>query len=312
MTGFTYLLMSHGDPAGVASRVARIRDLSPTATVAVRWTRPGLLDATTLLHAGALPLPDDVRIRWGDWSLTRATLRALRTLREQVAPDVTVILSGQDHPVRDLAAWEREVTASGTDALLHADERDHSHRWRRCWHTLPEPALVVAGPLGRAAERLRLPVGIGRAGERTPVLHHARRAISPPVPYRKGSFWTTLSRDAVGALLAAADDPRLGGFFRTTLLPDEAFAHSVLAATPGLRTTAGRTSFTVFDRAADEHPRGLGPDDVAAARASGAPFARKVSGADGAFARTADAVVDAERDVRPPVPGRRPCGPASG
>lgn len=317
MPGFAYLLMSHGDPAGLESRVRRIRVLSPGATVAVRWTRPGFLDVQALERAGALVLPSDVTVRWGDWTLTWALLEALHTLRTRVDPAYTVVLSGQDHPVRDLADWEREVSGTGTDALLWPDDRDHSRRWRRCWHTLPSPTLALAGPMGRLAERARSPIRVSRAGGRTPMADHARRG-GAPVPYRKGSFWSTLSRDAVRALLEAGDDPRVGGFFATTLLPDEAFAHSVVHAAPGLVTTRGRTSFTVFDRATDAHPRELGADDVAAALDSGAPFARKVTGPDSAFARAADARLAAERagragraGLRPPASARPRSGPGS-
>ena len=138
-----------------------------------------------------------------------------------------------------------------------------------------------------------------RAGGRTWMVSHPRHE-APPLPYRKGSFWATLSRGAVATLLAAGQDDALRGFFASTLLPDESFAHSVLHAAPHLRVAAAPTSYTAFVDGDLAHPRPLDVGDVPAARASGAPFARKVvRGPGDAFARAVDELVDAERSAAP-------------
>nr|WP_276612407.1 beta-1,6-N-acetylglucosaminyltransferase [Kineococcus vitellinus] len=260
---------------------------------------PGFLDAPAARAAGAEVLLSRIRPHWGHWSLVAAQLEALAEARRRWDPDWTVVVSGQDHPVRDLAAWEGEVVASGADALLRPDERDYDERWRRCWHRVPAEG-AAATTLLRAAARLqrlggrRAPLRL--AGGRTWVFSHPRREAAPPLPYRKGSFWATLSRRAVATLLAAGEDDALRAFFASTLLPDESFAHSVLHAAPPLRVAAAPTSYTAFVGDDLAHPQPLGLGDVPAARASGAPFARKVvRGPGDAFARAVDALVDAER-----------------
>ena len=316
MGGFAYVVMAHTGPDDVLRHVRRIRSLSPNAGVLLRsaaGSEVADLPVAAVTGAGATPFTSGIAVRWGDWSLTAAALESLARARRLWDPDHTVLVSGQDHPVRDLGPWETELTAAGSDAVLRADERDYSYRWRHCWHTLPG-AGPAAGrllqPAAAAARRAHLPVQLARAGGSTWMWHHARgadpRHAGPPLPYRKGSFWCVLSRAAVAVLLDAAARPDVGGYFRSTLLPDEAFAHSVLAAS-GLRLTPGATSFTVFPPEDLAHPRPLGPGDVEAARRSGAPFARKVvlTGDDGgrAFADAVDALVDAGRATAVGCPG---------
>ncbi|MEZ0165258.1 hypothetical protein AB2L27_10860 [Kineococcus sp. LSe6-4] len=301
MGGVAYVVMAHTGPAEVAARVRRLRELAPHSHVLVRSAGALLSDADAAA-LGVAVLRSDIAVRWGDWSLTAAAVQALTTAQRRWDPDHVVLVSGQDHPVTDLTAWEAGLV--GVDAVLRRDPRDHSARWRGCWHALP--AQDGLGPvwsgLAGLSRRLRLPAGVSRAGERTWVAHHPRRGGSP-VPYVKGSFWCVLSRAAVSAVVEAAADPAVGGWFATTLLPDEAFVHSVLAARPDLRTVAGATSFTVFPTAADAHPRVLGVADVDAALADGAPFARKVAGVESEFTRRVDAAVDAlvGSRLRPPA-----------
>lgn len=301
MSGVAYVVMAHTGPAEVAARVRRVRQLSPLAHVLVR-SAGTLLSDEDAAELGIAVLRSEVRVQWGDWSLTAAAVEALATAQRLWDPDHVVLVSGQDHPVTDLAVWEAGLV--GVDAVLRRDPRDHSRRWRSCWHVLPaQDALgpVWAGLAG-ATRRLPLSTGVDRAGERTWVAHHPRPE-PPPLPYVKGSFWCVLSRAALTAVAEAAADPDVGGWFATTLLPDEAFVHSVLAARPDLRTVAGPTSFTVFPTVGSAHPRALVADDVDAALASGAPFARKVTAVQDEFTRRVDATVDAlaRTPLRPPA-----------
>ncbi|MEZ0491298.1 hypothetical protein AB2L28_03510 [Kineococcus sp. TBRC 1896] len=302
MGGVAYVVMAHTAPAAVAARVRRVRHLAPSSHVLVRSA--GLLlsdqDAADL---GIALLRSDIRVRWGDWSLTAAAVEALTAAQRRWNPDHVVLVSGQDHPVTDLAAWEAGL--AGVDAVLRRDPRDvHAPRWHHRWHVLPaqEGLGGLWSGLTRLSDRLPVRSGVTRAGGRTWVARRPRSG-GPPLPYVKGSFWCTLSRAAVTAVAEAAADPAVGGWFATTLLPDEAFVHSVLAARPDLATVAGATSFTVFPTAGSAHPRELGVDDVEAALAGGTPFARKVVGVESGFTRRVDAAVDALAGpgLRPPA-----------
>jgi hypothetical protein len=303
MGGVAYVVMAHTGPAAVAARVRRLRELAPLSHVLVRSAGSLLSDADAQ-DLGIALLRSEIRVQWGDWSLTAAAVETFSTAQRLWDPDHVVLVSGQDHPVTDLAVWESGL--DGVDAVLRRDPRDHAERWRSCWHVLPAQSALdtLWWGLSRVSARVGSSRGIDRAGDRTWVARHPRPG-GPPVPYVKGSFWCVLSRAALTAVVEAAADPRVGGWFATTLLPDESFVHSVLAARPDLRTVAGATSFTVFPTVGSAHPRELGADDVDAALAGGAPFARKVVGVDGEFTRRVDAAVDAlvrpGACVRPPA-----------
>ena len=296
---FAYVLLCHVDPEAVLRTVRRIKQLSPTAHVLVRHARdPEWLDEVHAAAAGAEVLVSRTRIRWGTSSTVTAVMEALAEAERRWRPSHTVVVSGQDHPVRDLQAWEDGVVHARADALLRADPRRYDDRHRFCWHPLPEAAgrlrpLLTAAARATRRDPVHRFLHVQEAGGRTWVLAHARRS-RPPVPYRKGTFWMTLSHRAVARLMTV--DDRTRRFFATTLIPDEAFAHSVLGATEGLRIVDGVTSAAFFPPEGGPHPRTVLAADVPSVLAGGAAFARKVvAGTSDEFVRLVDAAVDAER-----------------
>lgn len=283
--GFAYVLLCHLDEDAVLRTARRIRELSPDAHVLLRHSRGGeFLTEQAAAGAGAEVLRSRIGIRWGTWSTVAAVLEALADAERRWRPSHTVVLSGQDYPVRDLAAWERSVHRSGADALLHPEQGCYDGRHVVCWHALP-PARWVPVPLlaalayvgNRIVHRVPWLPRPHHAGERTWMLTHPRwRHRRPPVPYRKGSLWMTLSHRGVAALLRAGVPGSAGArFFASTLLPDESFAHSVLGAAADVRVRAGVTTVAFFGER-DGHARVLREGDLAHVLATGAAFARKV------------------------------------
>ncbi|WP_432575065.1 hypothetical protein [Kineococcus sp. SYSU DK005] len=282
---FAYVLLCHVDEDAVLRTARRIRELSPGAHVLLRHSRgEQFLAEEAAAGAGAEVLRSEIGIRWGTWSTVAAVLEALADAEGRWQPSYTVVLSGQDYPVRDLVAWERSVRGSGADALLHPEQGCHEGRHAVCWHALPAarwvpvPLLAALAHVGnRIVHRVPWLPRAHHAGERTWMLAHPRwRRRRPPVPYRKGSLWMTLSHRGVAALLRAGVHGSAGArFFASTLLPDESFAHSVLGAAADVRVRAGVTTVAFFGEQ-DGHARVLGEGDLAQVLATGAAFARKV------------------------------------
>lgn len=293
---FAYVLMSHLDPQAVLATARRIRELSPHAHVLVRHS-----GARGFAALGPAPAPgvevfsSTTLLRWGTFSVVTGVVEALEEARARWHPSHTVVVSGQDRPVHDLAAWEAGVAASGADALLRADPLAYPDRWARCWHPLSEPPALLGAAL-RATGRAGLGRTLHHAGGRTWFFVHQRTALRPPLPYRKGSLWTTLSAAAVGELSRAVRDGELVAWFSSQLLPDESFAHSVLGAAPGLHVVDAATTTAFFAPHSLAHPRALTAADVATVLQRPAPFARKVvPGVSDDFLAAVDAAVDAER-----------------
>jgi hypothetical protein len=270
--------MSYTHPELVQRLVARLRG----GVIAVHHDdrRCGLGEVD------ALRVPP-VPIEWGHGSQLAAVLRALRWVRERADFDWLVLLSGQDYPVRPVATIEAELAAAPLDAFIrHApvaalrlrpsgaagarrrlapsrgvavDEftRRYAYRWR--------PARLVT-PAGLA--RLHPFVQVRTLPSGTYVGLPAR----PPLPVFHGSDWFSLSRRAVDTVLAAPE--AVVDHFLHTIIPTEAFVHTVLANS-SLRLADDHRRYAVFDPPRSPSPRVFGLEDVDEVVGSGADFARK-------------------------------------
>ncbi len=83
-----------------------------------------------------------------------------------------------------------------------------------------------------------------------------------------------LSSRAVDVLLAV--DPDITSHFRRTLIPDEAYIHTVLLNEPGLNVKEGRSTYAPWEHFGRLPHLVLREEDLPAVIASQAPFARKI------------------------------------
>lgn len=282
---FCYLILAHTDPDGALRLVRRIRTLSPTAHVVVRHDDPAYVDPSVLREAGALPLVSRTRVRWGDWSLVEAMLEAMEFGRSMTDAEYFVLISGQDYPVLDLAAWEDELVSRGPDAVLDPHP-GQPRNWRYRWSS-PTLRRTGVAPLDRAVRFAACRVGdvtdgvipmhtSPRAGDDR-LFVGVRRASPPPVTVTKCSQWMTLSRLAVDAVLERDRcDRRTRTFFQHTQIPDESYVQSLLHDDPRLIVMHTDTSAKNFEPGAP-NPTWLDPGQLDyLIRRSAAPFVRKI------------------------------------
>lgn len=330
---FAYLVLSHQEPRRVDPLIGRLLQLSPEGRVVVHHDAASPTVPWAGRADGRVHHVERGPVRWGDWTMVSATLRLLRHASETLDADWVVLLSGEHRPVVDLARWEEEVAAAGVDAYLgdrplsmrlrfgRRQEQDnellarYAHRWR-----------AVARP---GSDRLHRVVGglwkVSRATHPVAKLEFAHRRgawlIGTPRPRRpmrgwrfhKGTQWVVLSRRAVDAVLDA--DPAVARWFQQTYIPDESYVHTVVRHHPEL--VASDRSMTFVPAAPDGRSgvwMRLGLDDLPAAWASGAAFARKVDPVDrpevvAAIDAAVDTAVDTAADTA--VEGPRP-GPPRG
>jgi hypothetical protein len=254
-----YLVLSYTHPELVRRLVARLAG----GVVAVhhddRRCALGALD-------GALRIPP-VPVEWGHGSQLATILRCLRWMTASEW-DWLVLLSGQDYPVRPVASIEADLLAAPYDAFIRfkpvpprvlrrggVDEfaRRYTYRWRP-----GSPALARFDPLVQVRT---LPSGT-----------YAGFPARPPLPVFHGSDWFTLSRRAVETVLAAPE-PVVDHFLHT-IIPTEAFVHTVLANS-SLRLANDHRRYAVFEPPSSPSPRVFGLADLDEVLASGADFARK-------------------------------------
>jgi len=256
-----YLVFSHRNPDQVLRLLRTLRAGSPDARLISH-------------HDGALDVPASVervlpptRVTWGGVSQLAMMLRGMQhALTGEF--DWLVLLSGQDYPLRPLAAIERDLRAGGVDAFVEGVEvqpppgdeftRRYFYRYRRA----REPGRLGSRFLAAAGLPVRrLPGGV----------FVGRPATPPLLPVRRGSDWLSLSRRAVETVTSVAPD--VLDHFRRTIMPNEALPHTVLYASP-LRLSGDTRRYMRWAEGA-AHPRLLGLGDLDAMLGSGLDFARK-------------------------------------
>ncbi|WP_028062480.1 beta-1,6-N-acetylglucosaminyltransferase [Solirubrobacter soli] len=256
-----YLVMSYTHPELVRRLVARLQG----GVVAVHHDDR----RSTLGDVDALLIPPRP-IEWGHGSQLAAILRCLDWLRSYEW-DWLVLLSGQDYPVRPVPEIEVSLLATDVDAFIRfrpvpprvlrrgaVDEfaRRYAYRWRKLKG--PDPFRFRLDPLVQVRT---LPSGT-----------YVGLPARPPLPVFHGSDWFSLSRRAVDTVLAAPEE--VVDHFLHTIIPTEAFVHTVLANS-GLRLANDHRRYAVFDPPSSPSPRVFGLADVGEVLASGADFARK-------------------------------------
>jgi hypothetical protein len=292
---FAYLLLTHKDERDVEELAERIVSLSPTSQLVVHHD----VEAAGLPWAGNPPEPfhlvERVAVHWGEWSMIEATARLLRYAVEKLDADWFVLLSGEHRPAVELSAWERDVAASGADALVRADElparlhfgwRDfeanrYLARSAHRWYLVPRPrshlahrAIGGAMKLGRGAHPL---VAIEYFHRHDAWLVGLRRrpGVMRSRRFWRGSQWLALDRRAADAVLHP--DPAVRAWFEKSLIPDETYLQTLLRITPGLSVADRATSFVPEE---PEQPTPgwmyVSTDDLPVVWASGAAFVRKV------------------------------------
>lgn len=317
---FCYLVFCHRQPELVVRLARAVTGFSPAAEVVVRHDRPGLFDGVEL-PPRTRELVSTTTITWGSWAMVAAQLEALEWVDRHVDPDWTVLVSGQDYPVRDLGAWEDEVVASGVDAWVAARPLDptrresrtmeredwltrrYTYRWRPLPRTRPERwAHPVVRRVARAAwyrwgSRLQVGWAVNEMPRGLPWMV-GRRLPAPVRSARSpwyGEQWMALDRAAAAAVVETdARDRAVRQRFERSLIPDESYFQTVVCSDPTL-TVADRSlswkHFTGFD----PHPREVTVDDVETARTAGRPFVRKVDLSAPAVLDRLDAAVAADR-----------------
>lgn len=278
-----YVVLSHRNPAQVLRLVEALLD-GPGAEVLVRHdARHSILDEADLRRLGARSLKDDVEFEWGGWSQLQLLLACLEGTANEVDPDWLLILSGQDYPLRSLAAIEEDLARSDHDAMLGdaweldterppaPPEDDFFLRYAYRHYRVPKFMPHLPKAVRPAAYLREFPP------PQKPQLGLRRTRL--PFGDGFGCFvsadWLTLNRRAIHTILEAAGDRRLMRFYRRVSIPSESFFATVLLNDGDLRVARSNRRFISFESPLAPHPTTLTSADLDRMLASGCDFARK-------------------------------------
>ena len=221
MTPLAVAVLAHADVAHFRRLIAAL----PDTPVVVHCDARSADDVYAGMTADAPARVRFVRRRrttLASWSLVLAELEALREAVRWTDARHIAVLSGADYPLlpmgellAELDRWAGRTWMSNTP-LPHRDWDTPRHRdgglWRLRYRYLTRRDQVLFW----RSYPLRLPVP---------------RAVPADLAPRAASQWKIYDREHVRGLLRVADErPDLLAFWRTTLIPEESFAASMLAS----------------------------------------------------------------------------------
>ena len=221
MTPLAVVILTHADPVHFARLVAALEDTPIVAHCDAR-TPDDTFRRMAAVAEGRVRLAGRRRTALASWSLVQAELDGLREALHWTNARHIAVLSGADYPlvgmaelIGELDGWAGRSWICSTP-LPHADWSIPRHPdgglWRLRYRYLTRNDQVVFW----RSYPLRWPVP---------------RQIPVELTLRAASQWKIYCReDATALLLVAEQRPDLMRFWRTTLVPDECFAASILAS----------------------------------------------------------------------------------
>ncbi|MDW4500177.1 DUF5928 domain-containing protein [Sulfitobacter sp. D35] len=236
MAKLAYILLCHKDPATVVDHARRL-----TATgdvMAIHFDRRASAADFKRIRSELADNPSvrlvEPRLRcgWGEWSLVKATISALRTARAAF-PDAThlYLLSGDCMAIKSAEYIHAFLDARDADFIESFDFFDSD--WIKTG--MREDRLIYRHVFNER-RRKRLFYAAYEAQKRLGL----RRKIPAGLRIQIGSQWWCLRRETVDKVLDFADSrPDVMRFFRTTWIPDETFFQTLvrhLVPTPEIET----------------------------------------------------------------------------
>ena len=254
-----YLIRAHHKPAQLARLVDRLRSENASFYVHVSARTPDATYSAMQQMLGDVHWVPRVPAFYSGFSLVSSMLAGLAEM--QPVPAHTVLLSGQDYPLKPAAEIEQFLAGRAGESLLEHFPIPARDRWPR-----------EDGGL----DRIRY-VHFERVHHRTRILHipFLRRSFPAGLQPYGGSAWCALSDDAVRTILAFPDaNPEAFRFFRHVRTPDEIFLQTVLLNSP-LRDRVANEGIHHVEWPGGSHPKTFGLEDFPRLAASGKLFARK-------------------------------------
>lgn len=279
-----FVILSHNNPQQVLRLVECLDRVYGRPPIAIHHdTHQSPIDVQFPDWVAFVDRPE--RTRWAQFSLVRASLRALELLYSRARPDWFFLLSGADYPIRGaddvrgyLAAIKadalidlREVPAPGDDTPLAPPANPSlSH-------------LISPKNAGLAYRRyigLNLWVPIIRSGPRLgrytfyTTIQDWRAPFDTTFRCYYGDYWFAGNAKAAALLLApTARHRKLQRYLSLRTVPDECYYQTILGNS-GLALSPHARRFAKW-MGGGAHPRTLEADDFPLIRDSGDFFARK-------------------------------------
>jgi hypothetical protein len=221
VTDLAAVVLAHTDPSHLRRLVHALEDIPIVLHCDARTPEP-VFSAMTRGLPKRVRLTERVRTKVASWSLVRAELTAVRDALEWTSAKHIAVLSGADYPLMsmddiatELKAWEGRSWIENTPLptpIWNTPRQRDGGLWRLRYRYLVHDDQVLYW----RGYPLRMPW---------------QRDIPADLSLRAASQWKVYDRSHVSALLSLVENrPDLIRFWRTTLVPDESFAASMLGS----------------------------------------------------------------------------------
>jgi hypothetical protein len=285
-----YLILAHRQPQHVGALIKQLDDGNARFFLHIDAKSDIAAFRQAMRSERAVLLDQRLPIHWGGWNMVQATLNLLRRAHQEGESTYYQLLSDSCYPLKsntEIAAklgrgdfnylTINEPMKPGSDFNYRLIYRPSDSRQMR--RLLESPIL----------NKLKVPVYFDRFVQyaRRQQDRFSRRQLPPGVKPYKGWQWWCLTHACTRHVLDYTDaNPEFVRFFRSMLVPDESFFHTIIANSEFVHTLSpGHATGVITGNHYVRWDKGNGvgtpcvlkADDFDALIASDACFARKVS-----------------------------------
>lgn len=220
MSGVAAVVLAHADPLQ-CRRLVEALDPLPVVLHVDAKTPGDVFDKITAGWPERVHVCRRGRADLASWNLVAVELAALGHALAVTSADHVVVLSGSDYPLVSVSTLESELEARPGTRMWNTPMPVES------WRTPRHPD----GGLWRVQKRFLTRGGRVVYLGPVPLRWPGRRKLPEGIVLRGGSQWKIYARRHVEVLLEVVGQrPGLVEFWRSSLVPDETFAPSILAS----------------------------------------------------------------------------------
>jgi Core-2/I-Branching enzyme len=279
-----YLILAHHQPQQLGALIERLDDGNARFFVHVDQKSDVLPFRNAVKTERAIFLDERLPIEWGGWNMVQATLDLLRSAHQQSPSTYYQLLSGNCYPIKSNQDIASKLSSGNFNYITLNEEMKRGSRF---YNRLIYRQDILKRR--RSLAKLNIPRYLGRfiTSVRRQQARLGGRTLPVGMRPYKGGQWWCLTHDCARYVLDYAKaNPRFVQFFRSTLIPDESFFHTIIANSEFAHTlspcvardvTSGNHHVRWQKVGGANKPRVMKERDFDELMASEACFARKFS-----------------------------------
>jgi hypothetical protein len=228
-----YLILAHHQPQHLGALIERLDDGNARFFIHIDQKSDILAFRNAIRSERAIFLDERLPIEWGGWNMVQATLDLLRRAHRQSPSTYYQLLSGNCYPIKSNQDIAKKLSSGNFNYITLNEEMKRGSRFHnRLFYRQSDQELINILKRRPSLAKLNIPRYLGRliTSVRRQQDRLAGRTLPAGMRPYKGGQWWCLTHDCARYVLDYAKaNPRFVQFFRSTLIPDESFFHTIIA-----------------------------------------------------------------------------------